>query len=518
MADGKVVLLFPGQGAFDGELLRAAHREYPEIEQVFAVIDQVAVELFGRQLSTVLFGSRTVRIQDLLRDEPWVSQLAIYGSDLAAHRVLVGQGLRPDALVGHSLGEIAALVAANAFSVEDGARVVAHRVLAVQAAAPDGYLAALSTQSARAQLLVDLIADPGVAVAAMNHDHQVVLSGSSSGMDTLQVIARHLGIGSVRLHSPFPFHSPVLRPAVADFADRIRGLDQRPLDVPVYSPILRRYYQADDVLADLLAEHLVAPVHFAESLRRLHADGGRVFVESGALTALSKLVATVVPDGTTTLATFASGRADGNPDSVALVGTLAALRAAGRLKGESVRRLGETLAPTVDSAVFAEFWAAHRGEISRLVSDRAAAFALRTSAAPSRPTPVVPSAPVRLVSVPQPASPVKLSAVPTVPEPAPKAFGPTDRASLLAEIRAVYATALEYPEEVFTDDVLLEAELGVDSVKQIELMTRVAARYDISEQARGLRLADHDTMGKVVDFVHAALVERRVHRPLAATK
>jgi malonyl CoA-acyl carrier protein transacylase len=513
MADGKVVLLFPGQGAFDGELLRAAHREYAEVEQVFATIDRVAVELFGRQLSTVLFGSRTVGIQDLVRDEPWVSQLAIYGSDLAAHAVLVGHGLRPDVLVGHSLGEIAALVAANAFSVEDGARVVAHRVLAVQGVGPDGYLAALATQVARAQLIVDLVQDPLVAVAAVNHDHQVVLSGSSSGMDTLQVIARHLGIGSVRLHSPFPFHSPILRPAVAEFADRIRGLDQRPLDIPVYSPILRRYYESDDVLADLLAEHLVAPVRFAEALRRVHADGGRVFVETGALSALSKLVGTVIPAGTTALSTLARGRADGSPDSVALADTLAALRAGGWLKGESVRKLGETLAPGVDAGVFAAFWVEHRGEISSLVADRVAAFARRTTVPATRT-----ASPVRLVSVPAPSSPVRLSAVPTVSGPSSKLFRTIDRETLLAEIRTVYATALEYPEEVFTDDVLLEAELGVDSVKQIELMTRVAARYGISEQAQGLRLTDYDTMGKVVDFVHAASAGRALDRPFAATK
>lgn len=517
MTDGKVVLLFPGQGAFDGELLRAAHREYPEVAQVFAVVDDVAVELFGRQLSTILFGSRTVGMQDLLRDEPWVSQLAIYGSDLAAHSILIGQGLRPDVVVGHSLGEIAALVAAGAFSVEDGARVVAHRVLAVQAVAPEGYLAALTTRDTRAQLLVDLIGDPSVAVAAVNHDHQVVLSGSSAGMDTLQVIARHLGIGSVRLNSPFPFHSPLLRPAVADFAERIRGFDQRPLDVPVYSPILRRYYETGDVLADLLAEQLVEPVRFAEALRRVHADGGRVFVEAGALSALSKLVTTVVPTGSTVLATLAGSRTDSAPDGLALVDTLVALRSSGWLKGESVRRLGEALAPGTDPAVFAAFWVAHRGEITSLIADRVAAFAVRPA---SRPAP----APVRLVSVPAPASPVKLSAVSTVSPSGSRLFPARDRATLFAEIRAVYATALEYPEEVFTDDVLLEAELGVDSVKQIELMTRVAARYDISEQAQGLRLADYDTLGKVVDFVHAALDrivgsapgERR--HPLVATK
>jgi malonyl CoA-acyl carrier protein transacylase len=501
MAEGKVVLLFPGQGAFDGELLRAAHREHPEVAQVFAAVDRVAEEMFGRPLSPVVFGPLPVDIADLLRDDPWVSQFAIYASGVATHLVLAAQGLRPDVLMGHSLGEVAALVAAGAYSVEDGARVVAHRVLAVQSVSPDGYLVALSTPRTRAQLLVDLVGDPLVAVAAENDDRQVVVSGASSGMDTLQVVARHLGIGSVRLNSPFPFHSPVLRPAVAEFADRIRGLPRHRTDVRVYSPILRRYYGDDDVLPDLLAGHLVQPVAFADGLRRVHADGGRVFVEVGALTALTKLVTAVVPNGTTALSTLARGR----DDVLALTGTVAALRAAGLLKGESVRRIGETLAPGVDPAVFAAFWAEHRGEVADLVADRLEEFT-------SGRDPVTPPAPIRLV--PPPAAPpeppvVKLAAVPSAK---------VDRENLLVEVRSVYAAALEYPEEVFTDDVLLEAELGVDSVKQIELMTRVASRYGISEQARGVRLADYDTMGKVVDFVHAAIVEGHLVYPVAATK
>jgi acyl carrier protein len=311
-------------------------------------------------------------------------------------------------------------------------------------------------------------------------------------------VARQLGIGSVRLHSPFPFHSPVLRPAVADFASRVRGLPQHGLDVPVYSPILSRYYGADDVLADLLAEHLVRPVSFADGLRRVHADGGRVFVEAGALNALSKLVTAVLPDGIA-LATFA--RAESG-DGLELPATFAALRAGGWLKGETVRRLGETLAPSVDPAVFAAFWAARGAEIAELVAVRVEDF--RSGAKP-----VSAPSPMRLVPLPAEPAVVRLTAVPAAR---------MGREDLFDEVRSIYATALEYPSEVFTDDVLLEAELGVDSVKQIELMTRVAARYGISGHTEGLRLTDYDTMGKVVDFVHSALLHSRLDYPVAATK
>lgn len=461
MTERKLAVLFPGQGAFDGELLRQANQRHPQVGAVFAAIDPVAKEFFGRPISPILFGAEPV---DLAQHDPWVSQLAIFGSDLAAHRVLVDQGLRPDVLVGHSLGEIAALVAANAFSVEDGARIVAHRVLAVQATGADGYLLALSTDGDRAQRIVDLIADPTLAVAVTNHDGQVVLSGATAVMDTVEAVARQLRIGTVRLNSPFPFHSPIMNPAVADFAARIRDLAQSPTDVPVYSPILRRYYEPTEAFAELLADHLVRPVAFAEALRRVQADGAQVFVEAGALAALTKLVGKVLSPSVTALATLARGTGD----SLALDATLVALRADGLLPAESGNGLAEMLAPSADAETFAAFWSAHGQEIRSIVAEKLAAF--------TRP------------------APPKAAAAPVL-----------DRSTLAAEIRGVYGTALEYPEEVFTDEVLLEAELGVDSVKQVELMTRVIDRYGIPRNADGVKLSDYDTMGKVIDFVHAAV-------------
>ncbi|MDQ3405071.1 MAG: acyl carrier protein, partial [Actinomycetota bacterium] len=72
----------------------------------------------------------------------------------------------------------------------------------------------------------------------------------------------------------------------------------------------------------------------------------------------------------------------------------------------------------------------------------------------------------------------------------------------------VYAEALEYPEEVFAEDVRLEAELGVDSVKQIELLTRVSQNYGLPPRDGDFRLTTYDTMGKIVDYVHAALLAK----------
>ncbi|MEV0944276.1 acyl carrier protein, partial [Micromonospora wenchangensis] len=79
--------------------------------------------------------------------------------------------------------------------------------------------------------------------------------------------------------------------------------------------------------------------------------------------------------------------------------------------------------------------------------------------------------------------------------------GSLDRAEVVAAVRALYARVLEYPEEVFEDDAQLEADLGVDSVKQTELFGRVAQLYGVVPPTNGFRIGDHPTFGSVVDLV-----------------
>jgi acyl carrier protein len=93
-----------------------------------------------------------------------------------------------------------------------------------------------------------------------------------------------------------------------------------------------------------------------------------------------------------------------------------------------------------------------------------------------------------------PAEPVVLTAVPASP-PA------DDRTEILRTLTAMYALALEYPEEVFAQDTDLEAELGVDSVKQTELLARVSAHYELPAPDESFRLSHYGTLARIADLV-----------------
>jgi acyl transferase domain-containing protein len=332
-------------------------------------------------------------------------------------------------------------VTAGAFSVSDGAEVVLQRQQALRVAGVAGRMAAVGLPGAQAETLVTLVGSHRLAVAVENGSDQSVLSGTDAGIDAAAQAARAAGASFAVLDAPSPFHNPLLAPVAADLAVRLRALRQRPLRGAVYSPILGRAYTDEDVLTDHLAAHLVQRVRFAAAVERL-ATGSPAWVEVGAGATLSRLVARIVPSATTV------GGLDG---------TDATLEAA-------LAELGVASVPA--------------------------------ASAPVAPAPAV--APVAAVNGSAHADGTSGSNGARG-----HAAAPLDREGVAARLRALYAEALEYPEEVFTDDVALERDLGIDSVKQTELLARGAELYGLPAQPADFRLSDYDTMGKVVDYVLA---------------
>jgi acyl transferase domain-containing protein len=487
MTNSKVSVLFPGQGAFYCGALKDIRATHPQIDTVISEIDRAAKPALNASVADVLFGRTPADVAESFTNAPPLSQMMIYTISLAVYRVLQAQGLQPSVLMGHSFGEIAALVAGGWFSVEQGAEIVLHRTAALQALGKaEGYMAALATDRSRAEKILDLAGGKETAIASENHSGQTVISGRHADMDRCMEIAKLLQISFVKLNSPYPFHSPLLKAACADYASRIRHIEAKQGQVPVFSPILNRYYDAKDVLSDCLAEHLVTPVNFATGVQRLYKDGVRVFVESGALTALTKLTSLAL--GKSDVQTVAC-LDPGSGEFESFKKAVNTLTAHGLLKGHQPAPSHSVLLPHANPQEFESFWEARGRQILALVEAEFQEFEKAALAKPIEKA----SAPPKAVEQVTPQA---------VPEAKPAAA--MSRADLFAKIAATYADALEYPQEVFTETVELEAELGIDSVKQTELLARLGEQYNLPPRTPDFRLSDYNTLGKVVDLVYAA--------------
>ncbi len=491
------VFLFPGQGAYRPQALRGLRETHQGVTGIIAEIDSAAGSVAGSRLSELLFDGPPRSVDDLLAGDTQALQLAIFGISMAVFSVRQGQAGPADVLMGHSLGEIAALTAAGAYSIQDGARIVAARTeaLAGGRCRPGGMLA-IGANTAVAAALARAVDDPMTAVAANNAPHQTVLSGPMDSLDRVHRAAGALGISSTPLKSPYAFHNPMLAAVVEPFRAAISGMTQHPLQRRVYSPILGRFYSDEDRIGDLLAGHLLRTVDFLDAVRLLHSQGHSVFVECGATDALIALVRRTVPDCQTLLGSASAPSAPPQAPAVEPSAAPAPVADAPPTRHGVIAHLRKMYASALDypESVFTEdadleadlgVDSVKQTELLARVSDH---FGLSVLPEDFRMADLTTLADIAgLVMGADRATP-----------PAPRGLS---RDELLAQLRRTYATALDYPESVLGENADLEADLGVDSVKQTELLARVGEEYAPALLPQDFRLAELTTLGCIADFI-----------------
>lgn len=496
--------LFPGQGAFYAGALRQLGREHTSVRLTLDLLDAVASERLGRSLTGALWRD-DAGLDVWLREAPDLLQLGIYGASVGMFGVLREHGVTPDVLIGHSFGEIAALVCGGMYSIEQGARIVCDRIASLQAAAPaDGMMAAIAAGADATRELIDASAVThavrNVCVAVENHPSQTVVSGPRDALERFVAACAARGVTVQTLRSPYGFHHPDLAGAREQFAARLAAYRHGPLAIPVYSPILGRRYSGADDPGARLASHFVLPVRFADAIRAACADGIGRYVECGALSALARIVVRIAGPGT--VRTF-GGPSNATEES-SVVTTITRYFQEDSIMKDDIR-IGNA------GSGFDAFWHARgphivdwlKGELRHAFDAASTAPVAAPTVAVSAPQaePLVASAP-RLAAVAAPT----LTAVPAPSAPheplaaAKPAHVPRER--LFTELVDIYAQAMEYPAEVFSETIELEAELGIDSVKQTEIIQRITARYALPPLPANFRSGDFKAMGQIVDFVY----------------
>lgn len=497
MLSHRFAVLFPGQGAYYEGVLSEIRKFYSEVDEVFSEIDEVTRLMLGSSVSDVIFESRKRDIQEMLTNHGDLLQAALYGIAVASYRIMEARGFQPAVLVGHSFGEIAALVCSGAFTVRQGAEIVCHRIHALkQLGNVNGRMVALNTDAEHAGHLVALLRNEHTVVSVENHRKQVVISGLEEQIDIIQKLSEAIKLRTTILDSPYPFHNPLLQPAVHYFSERMGSIQrhQASFRTPVYSPILGRYYTDDDKLTSCLAEHLIEPVLFPAAIQSLYSEGIQAFVECGAKDTLSKLVTNILyNEGEVhVVPCLLQSRSEYESFQQALdnIEELGGLQAMNQLPNEE--RLVEL------------FWTTRGPEIQRYIREELKRFLHEQSAAEKgqgAPQAAEHSSPSSDRSI----ATATAMAMATATD-QPRAV-PVSREQLLQDVIAIYASELEYPEEVFEEHVALEAELGVDSVKQTELMARVSQKFELPPLPANFRMSEVQTLGAIVDFIHAVLTE-----------
>src|SRR3954452_10415471 len=227
--------------------------------------------------------------EDALKTTDFV-QPALLACDVAAFRVLQASGLTDVVgVAGHSVGEFAAMVAADAIVLPDALHLVVIRGAAMQRAGeerPGAMVALLGVDADAAEELCAAARDgDDLVVANRNSPVQSVASGSVVAIERLASAAKHAKIRSVRLPVAGAFHSELMRPAVQPVLDVLAHVG---VSDPVF-PI------AENVTGELVGRQVVSPVRWQDGVRALAAAGATRFVEAGPGDVLTKLLKRIDP-------------------------------------------------------------------------------------------------------------------------------------------------------------------------------------------------------------------------------
>lgn len=221
------------------------------------------------------------------------AQPALVTLEIAEAHALMAAGVQPDAVLGFSLGQIAALEISGMLSLEDTFRLTARRGAAMDRAAeknPGAMAAVLKLSAAEVEDLCAELAQGDVLVAAnYNSPQQTVVCGTVEAIDRLEKAAAARKIRVSRLATSGAFHSPLMEGAAAELAEFLATLTFNEPRVPLIAN-----HTAEPLTAaqapEALALHLTHPVRFQESVEKLAADGFDRFVEVGPGGVLSGLV------------------------------------------------------------------------------------------------------------------------------------------------------------------------------------------------------------------------------------
>ena len=277
---GKLLFTFPGQGSFNSDVLRELYESFTYRAE-FQCADRLALSILGHAFLPLAGPDKDLR-DKALKSCPELDQIGIYVTNYLIASELIASGLRPDMVVGHSFGEIAALAIAGVYSFETGLRIVCQRSAVVSQVMSGGKMAALSCNAERTAEMIGLLGKPSLEIAVLNHRRQTVVSGLTADLDKLGEEAARHGIGMTLLKSRHPFHSSLLRPAVSPFRLILGSYAFGPAGIPVHLCTERALYSGDTNLPVSLSEQFFKQLDFAAILSDVHQAGFRRFVECGA--------------------------------------------------------------------------------------------------------------------------------------------------------------------------------------------------------------------------------------------
>ncbi len=281
-----VNFLFTGQGSQYIRMAEGLYQQESVFREQLELCSKILLPLIGLDLRDILYpsasdsGEMAAKLQGTA-----IAQPAIFAIEYALTQLWIAWGIKPKAMLGHSLGEYVAACIAGVFSLEDALRLVATRGKLMQAL-PKGKMLSLNLPESEIKPLLG----KDLSLAAINASNLTVVSGTIAAIEILEQQLQKLGIEYRQLHTSHAFHSAMMEPMLENFVAELQQIKLSPPIMPYVSNVTGEWITAAQATDhQYWVRHLRHTVRFADGLQVLLQDSESVLLEVGAGKVLSAL-------------------------------------------------------------------------------------------------------------------------------------------------------------------------------------------------------------------------------------
>jgi malonyl CoA-acyl carrier protein transacylase len=300
---GKIGFVFPGQGSQYVDMMRDLAAKYDVVMDTFKEADRIMEKMIGVKITDTLWSKPGETKEELLKREEAIKQTqmtqpSVMTADMAMFRLLVSFGIKPDMVIGHSLGEYAAATAAGIFTLENGLKAVTSRAKEMSniKVKDPGKMASVAWPYDKVEEQLKKI--KGYVVAAnKNCPIQTVIAGEKEAVDEAIKLFKALGVEAQEIAVSHAFHSEIIRPAIEPYREFLKKIPIKSWDIPIISNVTADFFPKDtEAIYDLLVRQMVSPVEFINQIKKMYDEGVRIFIECGPKRVLSAFVTETLKD------------------------------------------------------------------------------------------------------------------------------------------------------------------------------------------------------------------------------